>query len=278
MIAITNCKRNFAANLTVPKMNNSYLLRGMILSLLIFFFFNFSSHAIVKGQTEMKNLDALRTIKGPKLTTTWGLELDVVAWPEQIGKSLFLHFSVFENGKAFNNKDIFTQGNRGLKNAFPTTNNGVSSWNSYYFYNKTPILAQSYEVLKPEKGSAIITWNLKNGGTIETFSMVIRTSEFLGKYDNNSKTLPKIKIKQKNVQLLKEKLVNTYKLRDPKIWDRPHIQIVPSNYDQIRNVSYETLKRMTGDPLPNDYQFLKGEVLYISDSKILKVLDVLYKY
>lgn len=216
-------------------------------------------------------------IKGPKLTTTWGLELDVVAWPEQIGKSLFLHFSVYENGKPFTNQDAFTPGNRGLKNAFPYTNNQVTSWNTYYTFNGSSVMGQSYEVLEPEKGSAIITWNLKHKKTIETFSMVIRTSELLGKFDNTNKAI-KLKIKQKNVQSLKEKLVSMYDLKNPKIWDRPHIQIVPSNYEQIRNVSYETLKRMTGNPLADDYIFLKGEILYISDSKILKILDIPYEY
>ncbi len=217
-------------------------------------------------------------ILGPKLITTWGLELDVVAWPEHTESSLLVHFALYKNGKNFTNKDIFVPENRGLKNAFPSTNNKVSHWNEYYQHEGSTVIGNSYEILDPKKGAAIVSWTFKNKEKVETFSMVIRTSSLSDNFHQNILEMAKIKVKQKNVASLREKLVDNYGLKNPKIWDRLHIQIVPSNYEQIRNVSYETLKRMTGEPLPVDYQFLKGETIYITDEKVIKIFDVPYTY
>ncbi len=235
------------------------------------------STAINKKRVLPKKLESFKTVKGPQLITKWNQKLDVMAWPEYKGEKLIMHFSVYENGEAINNKNLFSPENRGLKNAFPFPNQRINGWNNYYSLNGNQIMARSYEILEPQKGAAIVTWTLKNGTEKETFSMVIRTTNFAGRMTGDV-TFKKTKIKQKNVFLLKQKLSDEMGLSNPKIWNRPHIQIVPSNYDQIKNVSYQSLTRMTGAPLPDNYHFKRGETIYISDSNHLHVFDIPFNY
>lgn len=235
------------------------------------------SSAKNKKRIVTKKLESFKTVKGPQLTTKWNQKLDVMAWPEYRGEKLIMHFSLYEDGIPLGNKNLFTPENRGLKNAFPYPNQHINGWNKYYSINGDKIMARSYEILEPQKGAAIITWTLKNGSDKQTFSMVIRTTNFAGRMTGDAE-FKKTKIKQKNVLLLKEKLTKDMGFNSPKIWNRPHIQIVPSNYDQIKNVSYKLLIRMTGSPLPDNYHFRKGETIYISDSNNLHVFDIPFTY
>ncbi len=230
-----------------------------------------------KKRVVTKKLESFKTVRGPLLTTKWNQKYEVVAWPEYKGEKLIMHFSMYENGVALNDKSIFAPENRGLKNAFPYPNQRINGWNRYYSLNGDKIMGRSYEITDPRKGAAIITWTLKHGNDKQTFSMVIRTTNFAGRMIGDV-TFKKNKIKQKNVLLLREKLMKDFNLTNPKIWNKPHIQIVPSNYDQIKNVSYKSLIRMTGSPLPNNYHFRKGETIYISDSNHLHVFDIPFKY
>ncbi len=230
-----------------------------------------------KKRVVTKKLEVFKTVLGPQLTTSWNQKYDVMAWPEYRGEKLIIHFSLYENGVPVDDKNLFAPENRGLKNAFPHPNQRINGWNKYYSLNGSEIMARSYEILEPRKGAAIITWTLKHQGKRETFSMVIRTTNFAGRMTGDTE-FKKTKIKQKNVLLLREKLTKDFGLTNPKIWNRPHIQIVPSNYDQIKNVTYKSLIRMTGAPLPDNYHFRKGETLYISDSNNLHVFDIPFTY